>query len=676
MGNVIRMTPTNPDGTPSGPAMNVPEEDVQVFADRGFVAEQNAQRAGATVESARDEYYSRPAAKVAAGGLALGRMVTGGLTDAAIRTFGSDDDRETVQQLREHNKGLSTAVEIGGALLPGGFGALASRAGKATTGAGVLGAARGAAVEGGILGAQQGISDVSLSDDPVTLERAASVIGSNVLFGAGTGGAIGAAGKLAEKGLLAAKGKLDDIASKGLASDVAQTQSRAALADEVKALRSEMKERKVWLATKDADVKAIREVREVGKIALDADRMIDRTLRNPKALAQKPERVLTALQQQEHALETLVNQGDNLRPIFAADATGARQAAFDYASTALQKNRALQEKITTLTAKPAAAAAPSLGNAVQDAGIGYMLGQAAGIPFLGQALAAGRIGMGIVKKLGLDTSAAAARGSKAIGAFLNVAEKVAPTARVVATKTLSSAAFGALTDRDVKPSKKASAKPVQLADAYKARSAELRTLTEPGPDGKPVLRMDARQKIAERLAPLRAVDALLADRIESNKAAAFEYLARTKPSMPDLPGMDPDRWQPSDMEMRTWARRVAGVEDPHGIVERLATGEVTPEDAETMREVYPEMYRDIQMQIMSQMGELRAKLSYQRRLALSIFSGVPVDPALDPRVLAALQSTFADEPGTEGGTQAPKASPAFGSVTKPKGTPAQERSAV
>jgi hypothetical protein len=139
--------------------------------------------------------------------------------------------------------------------------------------------------------------------------------------------------------------------------------------------------------------------------------------------------------------------------------------------------------------------------------------------------------------------------------------------------------------------------------------------------------------------------------------------------------MDPKTWQPSDIEMRTWARRVAGVEDPHGIVERLASGEVTPEDAETMRAVYPEMYADIQHQIMSQLGELRAKLPFQRRLAMSIFSGVPVDPCLDPRVLAALQGTFAGEQGTEGGTQAPKAQPAFGSVSKPAPTPAQERGA-
>jgi hypothetical protein len=665
MGNIIRMVPSD-----GGPAVDVPEEDAQVFSDRGYVAQGNERRAAATVESARDDYYSSPQAKVAAGGLALGRVVTGGLSDAAIRAFGSDDDRATAAALREHNSKLSTGIEIGGALLPGGVASLASKAGKLAGSKTVLGAARGAATEGFILGTGQGISEVSLSEKPVDIERAASVIGSNALFGGFTGGAIGLTGKLAEKGLRAAKGKLDDIAAKGMASDVAQAEGRKALASDITALRTEMKANKIWLATKDADVKAIKEVREVGKIALDADRMIDRSLRNPKVLAKRPEKVLDALQQQEHALETLIGQGDNLRPIFAKDASGARQAAFDYASVALEKNRALQEKIATFTAKAAKPAAKGIGDVVADAGLGYAVGAAAGVPILGQAIALGRIGAGLVKKLGVDTSAAAARGSQAIQTFLNVGTKVAAPARVVATKVLSQAAYGATVGKSDTKKQSGTAK---LAAAYKARSSEIRNLTEPGPDGNPVMRADARAKVAEQLKPIAAVQPLLADKIESNKALAIEYLARMQPKMPDLPGMDPDMWQPSDIEMRTWARRVAGVEDPHGIVERLASGEVTPEDRETMSEVYPEMYAQIQSEIMQQMGELRAKLPYQRRLALSIFSGVAVDPTLDPRVLAALQGSFTEEPGTDGGIQAPRAQPAFGSVSKPQPTPAQQR---
>lgn len=692
----IRMLP--PEG---GAAIDVPDDRVDDFVNRGFRPQSNVERATSTVESERDDYYSRPAAKLAAGGLAVGRVVTGGITDAAIRAFGSDQSREDVSALREHNSKLSTGLEIGGALLPGGVAGLASKAGK--TGTTIASAARGAAIEGGIMGAGQGVSEIALSKDPITLERAASVIGSHALFGAATGGAVGGATKAIGKGLRLAKNKLDGIAAKGVdqtvdastdlagldakglraaakveqeAIEAARVPRRAELADEIRGLRAEMKQNKVWLATKDSDDVAIR---QIGKRSLKADKALDNLLDDPKALAESPKSALRQLRIQESALDDLVTKhADNLRVKFAADTSGTRAAALDYATVALEKNRALQAKIAEVAGKPTSArldaiaerlAAPAAVkggavNALGDAAMGYGLGAVAGLPVVGAVVGAARVVAPVLRKLGANQAQVAARASKAVEAMLTVGAKVAPRAPIIASKILHEVSFG--------PSERTSKKST-LAEGYKARTEEIRKLTQPGLDGKPVMRMSERQKLQERLAPLRAYDPIAADQIESNKARAIEYLAEMQPRMPDLPGMDPDRWQPSDMEMRKYARQVAVVEDPAGVVERLANGSITPEDAETMKAVYPEMYRDIQLQIMSQMGERSAKLPYQRRLALSIFSGVPVDPVLDPRVLAALQGSFTAEEGTEGGIQAPKASPAFGSVTKPSPTAAQER---
>ena len=126
----------------------------------------------------------------------------------------------------------------------------------------------------------------------------------------------------------------------------------------------------------------------------------------------------------------------------------------------------------------------------------------------------------------------------------------------------------------------------------------------------------------------------------------------------------PDNWRPSNMEMRQFARYAAAVEDPGAVEERLATGSVTPEDAEAYRTVYPERFNELTQAIIERLPSLQERLPYKKRLALSILTGVSVDPALDPQVLSLLQSTFADEPGTEGGTQAPMSKPSFGSVSK------------
>jgi len=64
-------------------------------------------------------------------------------------------------------------------------------------------------------------------------------------------------------------------------------------------------------------------------------------------------------------------------------------------------------------------------------------------------------------------------------------------------------------------------------------------------------------------------------------------------------------------------------------------------------------------------------------MSLSIFTGLPVEPSMELSIFSRLQSQFAEEPGTAGGTQAPKATPnfgAFGSVKSQDKTRSQQRS--
>jgi hypothetical protein len=137
----------------------------------------------------------------------------------------------------------------------------------------------------------------------------------------------------------------------------------------------------------------------------------------------------------------------------------------------------------------------------------------------------------------------------------------------------------------------------------------------------------------------------------------------------------PDRWHPSDMEMRSFARSAAAVEDPGGVEERVAAGTVTPEDAAAYWAVYPERAQHFQQQVLVRLPTLQRTLPYQKRLSLGIFTGLPVDPSMHPQVLAMLQGQFADEQSSEGGTAAPKANPQFGSIKKSvdQPTPAQHR---
>lgn len=703
---------------PDGVARQVPEAEVQYRIDRGWRVETPEDAAGRVTEQAKEELYGGVGGAVSATAGGILRGATGGLSDVALRATGGEDSRRMLAELQARNQAASIGGEVLGTLLPTGAGGLAAKAGGKVAGAiaerGIVSqlarAGARAGVEGAVLGAGQGVSEVALSEDPVTLEHAASVIGSSALFGGATGGAVGVSGKVIGKGLARAKAALDDVASKGLsvsadvaehaddlrgldrkglraaetteleAIEAARVPKRAELADEIKAFRQELKANKPWLATQGAEES---EIRAIGARTRKADRALDNVLDDPKALAESPKAALKQLRVQEAALDDLVTKhSDTLRAKFAGDTSGARAAALDYASVALEKNRSLQTKIAELSGPKTSArldaiaaatdalSAPKptagMGDALGDLAMGHVLGAAAGIPYLGPAVVAAKTIGRVVKKLGVNTAESAARASKAVQTFLDVGARVAPKAPMVASKVLSAVRFGESDKEHAKG---------DVAGPYRERTAEIRQLTAYGPDGKAQMRPDARAKMAEQLAPVRAANPVIADRIETTKARGVEFLASVMPKKPDVfaAALGHDTWQPSNMEMRSFARSVAAVEDPHGVIERLADGSITPEDVEAMKAVYPEMHADITRQIIEQLGELQAKLPYQRRLALSIFSGVAVDPAMDPRILNALQAQFELEEGSAGGTQAPVAQPAFGSVSKPKPTAAQER---
>jgi hypothetical protein len=694
------------------------DEAAGLVAGGRYHVERGADVAGRTLAASNEERYGGVSGTLKAAALGGLRTVSGGLTDV----LASEDEQREYAGLREHNPGASLVGEIAGGILPVGASGLASRIGAKVAGKGggaVAQIARSGvsnAVEGGIQGVGSAVSELALSDDPLTFERAASVIGSNALFGGVTGGAVGLAGKVVERGLVRAKSALDEAAGAGVgrlgevsddlakldrkglraaetaeneAIEAARVPKRAELADEIKSFRQELKQQKLWLATKGSDDV---EIRAIGKRTLKADRALDNVLDDPKALAENPKAALSNLRKQEAALDELVNKhGPKLREKFAGEESGDRLRSLDFAQTALERNRSLQAKITDLSSKPAserltkiaeATEAPSapkpppslaqdlLGGSV----FGHVAGAFSGLPIVGPMIGAKAASLAsrlVGGKLGAASTEAAARASKAVGAFLDVGRRVGPSAPVLATKVLSSVRYAP--DRDEQPTTPGPSRP--LAKAYKARSEEIRSLTQPTVDGGVQMRPAARAEMAAKLAPIGAVSPLLADRIESTKARGVEFLASKMPRRPDVAGIPvgPDNWQPSDMEMRTWARYVAAVEDPHGVVERLASGAITPEDVEAITQVYPELHADITRQIVEQLPTLRAQLPYQRRLALSMFSGVAVDPALDSAMLRTLQSTFMDEPGSEGGTEAPKPQPAFGSIKAEDATPAQER---
>jgi len=102
---------------------------------------------------------------------------------------------------------------------------------------------------------------------------------------------------------------------------VAQHPDREAFVDELRAARDASKEEKSWIATNNGKT---REVREIGRATLDADKRVDSLLKVEQDLVEKPQRALSALRQQEQALTKLQQWGERETQRYVDEVAGAR----------------------------------------------------------------------------------------------------------------------------------------------------------------------------------------------------------------------------------------------------------------------------------------------------------------------------------------------------------------
>lgn len=607
-------------------------------------------------------------------------------------------------------------------------GAAASRA----VGGGVKGAAAGFAAEGGILGLGAGAQELSLSEDPITLERIAETLSSNWLTGTVTGGVLGGGGSVVAKAgqkvlgrtkkalsnirgqVASAPAVADDLVGKSpqelrilkeaetQAVKTAREAGKIRVAEEITDLYNDTQKSKWWsgLTDEKGKISGPKALRDASAISVRADKAIRNLVDVPKTLSRDPHAALRALErsetalmkvkehlpdlvakEQERGLSRLLDEGPE-----AFEKGSSRLKGLQRIDNLLERNRGIQKKIKDLyepvssprltqieDAERALSMVPKKRTLVERVATGYAMGAMAGmvpggavgaaVSVLAPEIIRGLASM-VMKRLGRAAGESAARSSKSLEAFLDVTKTVAAKAPPSATRVLAGISYGG----EPKKTK-------NLREAYYERENELRGQTMMAPDGRIIMTPAARRRLGERLDPIRAVDQIAADRIETIAARRLEFLASKLPKLPDIAVTQPQFWQHGTMLMRQFARYAAAAEDPGGVEERLVDGTITPEDAEAYRTVYPERFMDIQRRIIEQLPLLRQKLPFHRRLALSIFSGIPVDPAMDPRVVRVLQAQYVQEPNTVGGTMPPIASPQFGSVAKsaPEPTPAQKR---
>lgn len=169
------------------------------------------------------------------------------------------------------------------------------------------------------------------------------------------------------------------------------------------------------------------------------------------------------------------------------------------------------------------------------------------------------------------------------------------------------------------------------------------------------------QKRSDEISRYIANPSLLTDRLTQNTSILGTVAPKTATAlqmkainainfihlkMPSNPAVDRTnnlmirKWKPSTVELRKFERYMRALENPMDVIGDLEKGIINREGIETLKNVYPEIYSQVVSETMGRLSELQTELPYSKRLLLGNLLGVPLELAMEPNYVAALQGQF------------------------------------
>ena len=261
--------------------------------------------------------------------------------------------------------------------------------------------------------------------------------------------------------------------------------------------------------------------------------------------------------------------------------------------------------------------APELGKRLGVVG-SSMGGRAAG----GMAMAAGYSGGGKLYDALMGQAGVAGLGNnvrKSIGNMLeNAGKSKATRPGVLTTAWISRSRFDFGGDDD-KP--KMATTGGDLRSAFEARRQELLKFA--------AAPMAAQRVIHEQVRPLRLVSEQLADQIEVQSMEIPQWLYEKLPKDPGtIQTLGVSRWRASEVEILEWAEYGKGALYPMETIEGALDGDLSPQAAESLRTIWPEHFRALQVEILKRAPELADSLSYDQQVRLSILTDIAIDSTM------------------------------------------------
>jgi hypothetical protein len=107
-------------------------------------------------------------------------------------------------------------------------------------------------------------------------------------------------------------------------------------------------------------------------------------------------------------------------------------------------------------------------------------------------------------------------------------------------------------------------------------------------------------------------------------------------------------------EQEKFLRYVRAADDPASVLDDMQSGRLTREGVETLREVYPKLYQQLQQEALERVTSAKKAMGYDQKLQLGMLLDVPADATLEPSFVARMQSMYTAQQAQPNASPAPK----------------------
>ncbi len=151
----------------------------------------------------------------------------------------------------------------------------------------------------------------------------------------------------------------------------------------------------------------------------------------------------------------------------------------------------------------------------------------------------------------------------------------------------------------------------------------------------------------------QAVAPNIVPHIHSVAANAIGFLASKLPSsggemLQDMPS------NPSPAEKRAWLDMHDTVNDPISVLDKVNKGVANPHHIEALQTVYPDLHAEMINKVNEHLGQLKMDgntLPYNKRVALGLLTGQPIDSTMTPQSMQSIMMSSANQTQTQGQPQ-------------------------